>query len=433
MGPLQQKQPHQSSENVMTQQELRELFRRKAELEVAVGVNAQPGQPVIIRSETGQKEYVDQLVECLKARGCGWIAFDWDDPRQQRKLLLEGTEEQIKHVRPEMKAIYERWFKENGVRIALDGDEFPGLLDDTDPNRRALFNSARREERDRYFNHVASFDLSQWLVTAHPTIGWANKVYTDLPESQRYNALVKDIATCMRLDAPDPVAEWKSQRERLKNRSSALNKLEIRELHFTGPGTDLKVRLSPLAMFEGGGSVAKNGIPFIANLPTEEVFTTPDWRGTEGKVRLTRPVVINDELVSGLHLEFKNGMIVGFHADTGQAAFEAHIAKEVSARRLGEIALVGIDSRVFQTGRVFLCTLFDENAASHAAIGNAYKKVLRGGTKMSESELDAVGCNVSTSVHDDMMISDRSVDVTARTASRILVPILREGAWILPV
>ncbi|MGA1780714.1 MAG: aminopeptidase, partial [Planctomycetota bacterium] len=169
---------------------------------------------------------------------------------------------------------------------------------------------------------------------------------------------------------------------------------------------------------------------FEPNIPTEEVFTTPDWRRTEGRCRVTRPFLVNGKLIEDLHLEFKEGVVSKVEASSGRDTYAEYISSDPGASRLGEVALVGIDSPVFRSGLVFQEILFDENAACHIAVGSAYKTCLQGGESMSEAELEAVGCNVS-SAHTDMMISDEQVDVVARTHAGETVPLLEKGQWRL--
>ena len=202
----------------------------------------------------------------------------------------------------------------------------------------------------------------------------------------------------------------------------------IEKLHFTGPGTDLEVVLSEKARFKGGCDVGPHGVEFEPNIPTEEVFTTPDCRQTQGHVRTTRPFLINGKMIRDLELKFADGQIVDFSASDGEDTFGEYINSDEGSKSLGEVALVGIDSPVYRSGLVFEEILYDENAACHIAIGSAYKFCIDGGEAMSADQLAEVGCNVST-VHTDMMISSEEVDVTAHTRSGGSEALLRQGRW----
>jgi aminopeptidase len=205
--------------------------------------------------------------------------------------------------------------------------------------------------------------------------------------------------------------------------------MKIKFFHFIGPGTDLKVGLSPRAVFKGGTALSARNVDFEPNLPTEECFTTPDYRMTEGKARTTRPFLINGKQIRGLSLEFKNGEISNFHAEEGQKTFEEYINSDGGSKRLGEVALVGIDSPIYQSGRIFEEILFDENAACHIAIGFAYRFCIEGSEEMSNEELDKIGCNTSH-VHTDMMLSSDEVDVHAELYSGQKIQLIKNGTWL---
>ena len=206
--------------------------------------------------------------------------------------------------------------------------------------------------------------------------------------------------------------------------------MKIKELHFTGKGTDLTVGLSENAIFKGGTDESPRGVPFEPNIPTEEVFTTPDYRVTRGRVQTTRPFLINGKLITDLSLEFTDGEISSFSATNGEDTFREYINSDEGSKRLGEVALVGVDSPVYQSGLVYQEILFDENAACHIAVGSAYKFCIDGGDTMTKEELTAIGCNEST-VHTDMMISSEEVDVTAKTYSGETVELIKAGKWVV--
>ena len=220
---------------------------------------------------------------------------------------------------------------------------------------------------------------------------------------------------------------WKKHNHALHKRAERLTAMKIQELHFTGPETDLKVFLSKKAKLVGGGSQGPFS-EFEPNIPTEECFTTPDYRLTTGKVKVTRPVLVNGKLVKDLHLEFKEGKLVHFDASQGKENFASYVDNDEGSRYLGEVALVGIDSPVYKSGKIFEEILYDENAACHIALGFAYTFCLEGGSLMSAEDLTETGCNVST-VHVDMMISNEHVDVEATTYDGKKVKLIHQGKW----
>jgi aminopeptidase len=406
------------------------MEQRFANLVTEIGINLQRGQVVMISAETGHQPFVEVLQETLRAYGASKILLDITNPHVEAQRLRCETIDALSTPSSAVVSLYDEWSKSHGARIKLCSSTAPELLRDVDSAKASALNFTKRRERSAYYRDVASRDSSQWCVVAPPTPAWARQVFPELAPDSAYAALKQAVFKCMRLDDENPIASWRKHLAGVAERRERLNALGLRQLYFAGPATDLTVKLRPEAVFFGGQKTAMNGVPFIANMPTEEIFTTPDCGETEGLARVTRPVKIDGKLVTGLRLEFEKGSIVSFCADENQAAFAALIEGDAGAHRLGEIALVGVDSRVYQTELFFGETLFDENAACHAAVGDAYAKCLRGGQTLERKQLEALGCNFSArSVHEDLMISDNQTDVIGRTAKGI-VTLIRNGAWV---
>jgi len=261
--------------------------------------------------------------------------------------------------------------------------------------------------------------LCNWTVAGVPNEGWAMQMFGE-PDVDR---LWKVVEHCVRLDEPDPVAAWRSHIAQLGARAQALNDLEVDALRFQGPGTDLTIGLLPQSRWLGVESETVDGIGFVANMPTEEVYTTPDARRTEGVVTATMPLCVNGTIVRGLRVRFSEGRIVEVEADEGAEVIRGQLDSDEHAAALGEVALVDGTSRIGRTGMTFFDTLFDENATCHVAIGDAYADAVEGGL------ID--GVNVS-SVHTDFMIGGPEVSVDAVTRAGAVVPLLRAEAWQLP-
>jgi aminopeptidase len=280
----------------------------------------------------------------------------------------------------------------------------------------------------RFYDEGIGKSLVQWSVAAGATTGWAKKLFPELSDDEALEKLWDILFAICRVDNPNYLDLWKAHNANLHRRAKALSELGVERLHFTGPGTDLVVGLSNAAIFKGGTDASPSGVSFEPNIPTEECFTTPDYRMTEGRVSATRPVYINGKLVEGLTMTFKEGEIVDFSAEAGAATFEEYISSDEGARRLGEVALVGIDSPIYQSGLVFQEILLDENAACHIAIGSAYKFCLKDGERLDEDELRSLGCNESC-VHCDIMISSEEVSVAATGFDGSEYPVLVNGQW----
>ena len=261
--------------------------------------------------------------------------------------------------------------------------------------------------------------LNNWTVIGVPNEGWAEQMFGE-PDVER---LWRALEFCVRLDEEDPVAAWRAHVARVAGRARRLDELRIDAVRFRGPGTDLTVGLLPESRWVGCESLTAAGIPYVSNMPTEEVFTTPDCRRTEGVVRSTRPLAIYGRIVRGLAVRFEQGRIVDVDADEGADVIRGQLATDERAPFLGEVSLVDGDSRIGQTGLTFFETLFDENATCHIAYGAAYLEAVDGGKAID-------GVNVSN-VHTDFMIGGPEVGVDALLRDGTEVQLLRDDVWLL--
>ena len=405
-------------------------LERYAELIVAHGVNVQPGQLLQIASETIHKDLVLAIARKAYERGAKLVVTDLADPRHAR-LRIERTarDEDLDFLPRFVAARYDELVDEEAATLSLIGSEDPDLMEGVDAKRNNRVRMSRFKSLRRFYDEGINQLKVQWCVAAAATPAWGKKVYPGLAPDAACAALWRDILSMARADRPDCLALWDVHNAKLNARAAKLTSMGLDELRFTGPGTDLVVGLSPQYKFRGGGDKSTRGALFEPNIPTEEVFTTPDYRRTRGHVRATRPFLCNGTMVEGLELGFEGGVIKRLVASKGQEVFSEYTKSDAGASRLGEVALVGIDSPVYRSGKVFQEILFDENAACHIAVGRAYAYCLVGGEAMTDEEKAAVGCNDS-SAHLDMMISSEAVDVTGRLRSGGEVPLLKGGSWV---
>lgn len=399
-----------------------------ADLLIEHGVNIHPGQIFNITGEIYHREFIALLCQAAYRRGAKQVNVDFIDPFLMRYRILETTQEDFFSFVPKyITQKYDEFVQEGAAILRIIGSEEPDAYIDLDPKKINTISNSQFRALKNYYAEGVSRSKVQWTVAAAATPKWGKKLFPELDEQKAYEALWDLIFKICRADQPNCLELWKKHNQVLQERAQHLTQMKIRELHFTGPDTDLKVYLSPKAKFVGGGCKGPRG-EFEPNVPTEECFTTPDYRLTTGKAKVTRPVLVNGKLVKGLHLEFKEGKLVHFEATEGKENFAKYIDNDSQSRFLGEVALVGTDSPIFQSGKIFEEILYDENAACHIAIGFAYNLCLDGGPLMSAEELSELGCNVS-SVHVDMMISNEHTDVEATTYSGQKIQLIQKGRW----
>jgi aminopeptidase len=397
-----------------------QLLRACAELTVRGAANVQEGQEVHIAALLAHAPLARAITEVAYEAGASFVHIDYRDPYEKLYRLRHAPLETLSFVPDWYDQQMAQLVERRAAFIQIAGNPEPHLFEGIDPDRlrRCIFWTTPSQLM------VAMSNESNWTIVACPNEGWAQQMLGE-PDVARLWELV---AAATRLDQPDPVSAWDAHMTRLEERAAALNKRALDELHFSGPGTDLRVGLLPEARWMAARFRTSWGRPYIPNMPTEEVFTAPDFRRTEGRVRCTKPLSLGGHVVEGLELTFREGLIVKVDAATNGQAVEAEIGRDDGAARLGEVALVDNSSTVGRTGMVFRDTLFDENAASHIAWGAAVEHVFS--ELPPEAGREETGINVS-GVHTDTMIGSPEVDVDATTRSGETVTVIRQGDWVL--
>jgi len=376
----------------------------------------QPGQLVDVIARVEHAPVARAVARASYRAGASYVDVLYSDEHVRRALIEHASDDMLSWTPPWLLKRLKDVGDERAAIVALVGDAEPTLLSDLPGDRVGRARPLELlEENTRQVNER----LTNWVVAGVPNPGWATLMFGE-PDVDRLWELV---AFCVRLNEDDPVAAWQEHVGRISTRAKALDELQIDSLRYRGPGTDLTVGLLPESRWQGCESDTAGGIRYVANMPTEEVFTTPDCRRTEGVVRATQPLALQGTIVRGLEARFEAGKIVEVRAEEGHEVVEGELQLDDRAAYLGEVALVDGTSRIGQTGVTFFETLFDENATCHVAYGAAYAEAVEGGV------ID--GVNVSR-VHTDFMIGGPEVDVDAVLRDGSVVPLLRQDVWQLP-
>ena len=397
-----------------------------AELVVKVGVNIQNNQYLYINASTDSLELARLITKKAYEAGARQVFVDIADDQIGRTRYELAPEDSFDFF-PEWKVKEREWLAEQGAAFVSIVSQSPDLLKGIDSKRIATFQKAAGTALNKYRQYVQSDKIS-WTVIASPSEAWAEKVFPNLPKEKQVDALWDAIFKATRSDLENPVEAWTKHNDTLHEKVHYLNAKKYAKLHYTAPGTDLTIELPKGHLWCGAGSVNEKGEEFMANMPTEEVFTVPHKDGVNGYVSSTKPLSYGGNIIDNFKITFENGRITKVEAEQGEEVLKNLVATDEGSHRLGEVALVPHDSPISNSGLLFYNTLFDENASNHLAIGSAYAFCLEGGKKMSREELKANGLNQSIT-HVDFMIGSAEMNIDGITEDGTAEPVFRNGNW----
>ncbi|GIP39438.1 aminopeptidase [Paenibacillus sp. J31TS4] len=398
-----------------------------AELAVQVGLNVQKGQTIVINAPLYAAEFVRKLARAAYETGAKHVMVEWNDEELGRIKYLHAPDEAFLE--------FPGWRAQGLEKLAEEGAAFltiyapnPDLLKDVDPKRISDANKTAMTALKTYRHYQMTHQVA-WSVISVPSEAWAQKVFPELPVEEGMQELWNFIFKALRIDTGNPIEAWQKHNAELRDSNGLLNERRFKQLIYTAPGTDLTIDLPDGHIWLGGAKRNGRGVMFNPNLPTEEVFTVPHKNGVNGTVRSTKPLVYSGQLIDGFSLTFENGRVVSFTAEQGEEALERMLNTDEGARRLGEVAIVPHASPISASNLVFYNTLFDENASSHLALGQAYQVNIEGGGNLTDEEMDAKGINQSL-IHVDFMIGSGDMNIDGVTQDGERVPLVRSGNWV---
>lgn len=401
------------------------VMRSYAKLIVRVGANVQKGQEVRVFASLDQPEFIKMLAEeCYKA-GASRVTVDWKYPELTKLSARYMKLRDLSETREWEKARMQDMVDHLPVRIFIESEDPDGLRG-INPKYFKAF-AARIKISKPYRDAIDN--KHQWCIAAVPGEAWAKKVHPELSKRAAVEQLWKDILYTARADGEDPIADWEEHNRDLKARSKYLNDLHLRELRYhSANGTDFKVGLIPTAEFHAGRDKTMQGVVYDPNMPTEEVFTSPDRRTAEGIVYATKPLSYQGQLIENFSVRFEKGRAVEVKAEKGQDVLEQIISMDEGCHYLGECALVPKESPIHQSGLLFYNTLFDENAACHLALGFGFGECVKGFENMTKEELYEIGVNDAGN-HTDFMIGSDDLSIDGVDEHGNVHPIFRNGTW----
>lgn len=397
-----------------------------AELAVRVGSNLQKDQYLYVDVTVENIELARAIAKKGYEAGAKQVFINFEDDVVTRLHYDNAPLEEFSHF-PVWQTVQKDWLAENGCSFIKIKSSSPDLLKGVDSNKVADFQKAAGLGLTKYRQASMSNQIS-WTVMAAPSEDWAATMFSNLEKDQQVAALWEAIFKATRADLENPVEAWKEHDATLSAKVKQLNDLNLLKLHYTAPGTDLTIELPQGHLWNGGGSKNGAGFDFMANIPTEEVFTAPFKEGVEGYVSSTKPLSYGGNIIDQIKLTFEKGRIIDVQAASGETVLKNLVATDEGSHYLGEVALVPHDSPISNSGLLYYNTLFDENASNHLALGNAYAFCVKNGTEMSQDELAEIGLNRSIT-HVDFMIGAADMNIDGITQNGEVVAVFRNGNW----
>ncbi len=399
-----------------------------AEVAVRIGVNLQPGQDLFLTASTVSLPLARLIAAEAYREGAGLVTTLISDDALTLARYENATDESLDRAPAWLYDGMARAFSEGTARMAIAGGD-PMLLAAQDPARVSRAAKANAKAMKPAMKFITEFQTN-WSIVAYPDPAWARQMFPDMEQDAATAKLADAIFAASRVDQDDPVAAWERHNETLHARQDWLNDQRFDALHYTGPGTDFTLGLADGHKWVGGASPSRKGVICNPNIPTEEVFTTPHAHRADGTLRASKPLAHQGTVIEDIAVRFEGGKIVEASASKGEEVFLKLLDTDEGARRLGEVALVPHGSPISQSGLLFYNTLFDENAASHIALGQCYSECFMDADTLSEDDVTAKGGNASM-IHVDWMIGSDAIDIDGLATDGTRTPVMRGGEWAM--
>lgn len=404
------------------------MINKYAELIVKKGVNLQSGQKLVVTADVECAPLVKEIAKEAYKAGAKDVIAHYVDEDVTRLRYENNDVDYFKEVPEYLVSLRNNYALEHAAVVSITSenpDGFKGI----DPKKMAVYSKAMHEAAKTFYDHL-DLGIDRWCIVGAPSLKWANKVFPDMNNQEAIDALWNAIFHVCRVDTKDPIGAWDAHRRSFEERVKVLNEMDIDYLHYTNDlGTDLKVYMNKDYLFAGGGSYTTDGIYSFPNIPTEEIFTSPDYRKTEGIVYSAKPLNHGGALIDQFFIKFHEGRVVDFDAKVGKDVLESIIETDEGSHYLGEAALVPYDSPISNMGLLFYNTLFDENAACHLALGKGFNECLKGGYEMDKAQLYKNGVNDSLT-HVDFMIGTQDLTIEAITKDGSVIKVFENGNFV---
>ena len=404
-----------------------EKIDKLANLAIKRGVGLQKGQDLLITAPLESLPLVRKIAEHAYKEGAHLVTPLFTDSDITLSRFKHAPTESFDHAANWLFNGMGEAFDNNTARMAIAGDD-PMLLSEMDPEKVSRANKAMAKAYKPARERITEFKIN-WNIVSWPGKAWASRVFPDLPIDEAVIKLADAIFDASRASVEDPIQAWDDHNEKLRKKTNWLNEKNFAALQYNGPNTNLKIGLADEHEWMGGASKAQNGIICNPNIPSEEVFTTPHAYKVDGVVSSTKPLSYQGTLIENIKVTFKDGKIIEASASKGNEVLQKVLKSDEGASRIGEVALVPHSSPISQSGIIFYNTLFDENAASHIALGQCYSKCFKGETDLSKEEISNRGGN-SSMIHIDWMIGSDKIDVDGIDQNGNTVPVFRKGEWV---